>query len=173
MIWLAEQLENMLQRMQRCMRSLRSGGGRTLRLTLNDPMGWIWTPSWAIARRVALLIAPTLGVAPFLHTLFPAVVMDNFLGWVQTSVENLLSRKGLGLPMSVSTLVVPLLDTLHFLPVLTRVVVLALVEYPRLDAPVSRQAMLSVSSLVWTGHNVHTLYDTGGQLWDSFRQSLR
>lgn len=173
-IWRADKFETLLQRMQRSATVCSSvGAGAAIKSGFVDPAGWVWPAVWGIGRRLALVAISSFGCTPFLRTVFPATIMDEFLWWALAGFQNRLSKRGVEFPKVVDVILIPLLDTLHLLPVLTRVALLALYEYPQLDALGSRQAALCVSALAWSGHNAHTMYsvlfadlpETASQLW--------
>lgn len=160
-VWRAEKLESLIQRMQRSVSITKSTGlGPSLKNMLADPWGWAWPAFWGVTRRFALIAISVIGCGPFLQTTFPAVVLDECLWWVLAKFQDLWSRKLTGVPPVFDVVVLPILDLLHFLPVIAKVCMLALLEYPVYEAAGSSGTLLVISAMAWTAHNCHTLYTT-------------
>mmetsp|Transcript_70863 Transcript_70863/g.220137 ORF Transcript_70863/g.220137 Transcript_70863/m.220137 type:complete len:281 (+) Transcript_70863:73-915(+) len=168
-VWRAEKLESTLQRMQRSVGVIRASGvGLALSSATADPVGWVWPAFWGVARRLALVAIGSFGTAPFLLVAFPAVVFDECLWWLLAKAQDLWSRKVCSLPAAVDVVVLPLVDLVHFLPVLSRVFLLAVFHYADHGS-----GLLVLCALAWTAHSCHTLYttvfvdvpDSARQLW--------
>lgn len=158
-LWRADKIESLLVRLQRSFSEANQVGGNAVRMAVGDPGGWIWTPFWAIIRRVALVTVSSIGYDAFIFTAFPAVALDEFCWWMTAKSVDTWKRNISDLPLWFELVVLPVVDLAHFLPTLFRIIMLAIVEYPN-DAALSHQAMLVVSALAWSGHNFHKLYTT-------------
>jgi len=160
-IWRAEKFESLLQRMQRSVGVLQQTGfSEVLRKAGQDGTGWVWAPVWAIARRVALITVSSFGCTPFVSKVLPAVVMDEFLWWALAQFQGMLGKAGISTHAVFDTIVFPLLDVAHFLPVLIRVFLLGAIDYQTFRTTPFCQAVLAMSAFCWTGHNCHSLYST-------------
>mmetsp|Transcript_29267 Transcript_29267/g.59041 ORF Transcript_29267/g.59041 Transcript_29267/m.59041 type:complete len:165 (+) Transcript_29267:329-823(+) len=145
--------------MQRSAQAVRAAGlGEALKSAVADPMGWLWPPFWGIVRRMALVIVASCGSAPFLLLAFPSVALDECLWWVLATAQDLFTRKVCAVPMAVDIIVLPLLDLVHFLPVLSRIFFLAVFHLPYYSDGMTW--WLVISALAWTAHNCHTFYST-------------
>lgn len=171
LVWRAEKLENLMYRVKKSATTVRSTGlAASLQHAMKDPYGWVWPGLWGIARRAAMLVVSSLGMAPFIRTALPAVALDEGLGWVSTKAVDWLSKK-VDLPFMFSTIIVPVVDALRFLPSVAQVFLLGILEYP--IYPVGgHMVLLVLCTLAWTAHSCHSLwhscwdiYDTAGQLW--------
>eukprot|EP00933_Yihiella_yeosuensis_P046165 TRINITY_DN41650_c0_g1_i1.p1 TRINITY_DN41650_c0_g1~~TRINITY_DN41650_c0_g1_i1.p1 ORF type:complete len:294 (+),score=52.23 TRINITY_DN41650_c0_g1_i1:64-945(+) len=171
-IWRAEKLESLLQRLQRSAGIIQAKGfGPCVKSAIADPYGWIWPPFWGIFRRFALIVISTTGYAPFVRAVLPATVFDEFLWYAMSQTQDLCARKlKTSTPVVVDVLVLPILDLLHFLPVLSKVALIAVLEYPLYDAPGSYPLVLACCALAWTAHNCHQLYTT---VWHDLPESAR
>lgn len=158
-VWRADKIQSLLERLQRSFGVTKEVGGSAVRMAAGDPGGWIWTPFWAIFRRVALVTVSSMGYDAFIFTAFPAVALDEFCWWVTAKAVDTWKRKICDLPLWFELVVLPVVDLVHFLPTLFRILLLAIAEYPN-DAAVPHQAILVVSALAWSGHNFHKLYTT-------------
>jgi len=160
-VWRAEKLESLLQRIQRSAGVIAvTGFGQCLKSGLADPGIWFWPGFWGSVRRFALVAIASFGHAPFVRIALPAVVLDEFLWWALSKTQDLWTRKVCSLPTAVDLLVLPILDLLHFLPVVTKVFLLGIMEYPAYDSPGAYPLTLVVCALAWTAHNCHTLHST-------------
>lgn len=160
-LWRAEKLESLFQRMQRSVSAVRALGPLTsLQRALADPGTWLWPPFWGIVRRVALVAIASFGCVPFVLVALPSVVLDEGLWWALAWFQDLWCRKVCALPDAVVLLVLPLADLVHFIPVLVRVFLLAIFEYPGYEASAVSPLLLTVCALAWTAHNCHTVYTT-------------
>ena len=158
-LWGANKIESLLLRLQRGFSATKEAGGSAVRMAAGDPRGWIWTPFCAALRRVALVAVSSIGYDAFIFTAFPAVALDEFCWWMTARCVDSWKRKVCDLPLWFELVVLPVVDLIHFLPTLFRILLLAMVEYPS-DAAVPHQAMLVVFALAWSGHNFHRLYTT-------------
>lgn len=160
-VWRAEKLESLLQRMQRSVNEVkRTGAASIMSGFVKDPIGYGWPVFWGITRRVALVVVGSCGCIPFLQTAFPAVVLDECLWWVVANAQNLWDRKVCSIPAAVNILVMPLVDLLHFIPVLMKVFFLGLTAYPYYDGASVAPGLLVACAFAWTAHNCHMLYTT-------------
>lgn len=163
MVWRAEKLESLLQRMQRSVKVAQTEGvGKCLSSFFRDPYAYGWPVFWGISRRVALVVVASCGVAPFMQSAYPAVVLDECLWWVVANFQGFWDRKVTNYPVPavVNIIVLPLLDLLHFLPVLVKVFFLGLTAYPFYDKAGVAPGLLVASAFAWTAHNLHMLYTT-------------
>mmetsp|Transcript_116443 Transcript_116443/g.324498 ORF Transcript_116443/g.324498 Transcript_116443/m.324498 type:complete len:285 (-) Transcript_116443:45-899(-) len=157
-VWRAEKLESLLQRLQRSSDVIRAAGfSQAVSLAASDPYAWVWPAFWGVARRLALVAVSSFGSVPFMLVAFPAVVLDECLWWLLATVQDLWSRKVFALPAAVDVVILPLVDLLHFVPVLVRVLLLGIWHYPGYG---ETSWLLVVSALAWTAHNCHTFYTT-------------
>eukprot|EP00931_Biecheleriopsis_adriatica_P060353 TRINITY_DN36236_c0_g1_i2.p1 TRINITY_DN36236_c0_g1~~TRINITY_DN36236_c0_g1_i2.p1 ORF type:complete len:279 (-),score=43.59 TRINITY_DN36236_c0_g1_i2:44-880(-) len=157
-MWRAEKIETLFQRVKRSAGIVKANGlGHCLKNGFSDPWNWMWPGSWGAFRRFALVAVSTLGYNSFVSKAFPAVVFDELLWWAFCKLQDIFSRKVAELPMSVSLVLLPLLDTLHMIPALVKVVLLAIMEYPLHD---SYPLLLPICAFAWTGHNCHMVYTT-------------
>eukprot|EP00932_Pfiesteria_piscicida_P012860 SRR837773.24306.p2 GENE.SRR837773.24306~~SRR837773.24306.p2 ORF type:complete len:150 (-),score=29.16 SRR837773.24306:78-527(-) len=120
--WRAEKMQSLLERLKRVRGSAKSVGlGRAIGNVLTDPMGWSWPGFWGVARRLSLIVVSSCGCSEFMLYVFPAVAMDEFLWWAMAEAQNWqISRRGAPLPIAVD-MICQILDQLHFVPVITRV----------------------------------------------------
>ncbi|CAK9071834.1 unnamed protein product [Durusdinium trenchii] len=167
-IWRAEKVEILLQRMQRSVTIVQNHGlGSSLKNSFSEPFTWFWPGFWGSARRLALLVVSSVGYGSFVRVVLPAVVFDECLWWLTTKTQDLFTRKVCALPMVLDLVVLPFLDFLHLVPVMTKVALMALLVYSDHDqCPI----LLVISALAWTGHNCHLtkttlLEDLPDQLW--------
>mmetsp|Transcript_26625 Transcript_26625/g.48796 ORF Transcript_26625/g.48796 Transcript_26625/m.48796 type:complete len:285 (-) Transcript_26625:110-964(-) len=161
MLWRAEKLESLLQRMKRSTKALKTHGLRTcVAKALSSPKLWIWSPFWAMFRRVALLAISTFGCVPFVRTAFPAVALDEFLSAVVAQVQDLVNKWIVTLPLVFSIGVAPLLDLIYFFPGAIQIILLGCNGYMRYDVPPAMATALVVSTVAWTGHNCNLVHTT-------------
>lgn len=156
-VWRAEKLESLLQRMQRSVKFVQGQGlGSSLGGLARDPMGYGWPAAWGVSRRIALVSISSFGCVPFMQTAYPAVVLDEASYWFVASASNLWERKVSSVPMVVNIVLLPIADLVHFIPVIVKVLLLGLTVYPSYASP----GFLVASALAWTAHNLHVVYTT-------------
>mmetsp|Transcript_58875 Transcript_58875/g.137550 ORF Transcript_58875/g.137550 Transcript_58875/m.137550 type:complete len:285 (+) Transcript_58875:114-968(+) len=161
MLWRAEKLESLLQRMKRSTKALKTSGFKLcFTKALASPKLWIWSPFWAISRRVALVAISTFGCIPFVRTAFPAVALDEFLNVVVAQAQDVVNRKVVTLPLVFSIGVAPLLDLIYFFPGALQVVLLGCDGYARYEVPTPMAYALIASTVAWTGHNCNLVHTT-------------
>jgi len=162
-VWRAEKLESLLQRLQRSVKVAQKDGlGSCMQSFIKDPMGYGWPVFWAVTRRVSLVVVGTCGCTPFLQTAYPAVVLDELLWWVVANFQNFWDRQvpQYPLPIFANIIVMPIVDLLHFIPVLVKVIVLGATAYPWYEDGGTAPGLLVMSTIAWTGHNCHMLKTT-------------
>ncbi|CAJ1459547.1 unnamed protein product, partial [Effrenium voratum] len=93
-----------------------------------------------------------VGYGAFVRAALPAVVFDECLWWLVSKSQDLFARKVCALPMTLDLVVLPFLDFLHMVPVITKVLLLGLLVYPDHD---QYPFLLVTCALAWTGHNCH------------------
>eukprot|EP00928_Gymnodinium_smaydae_P086789 TRINITY_DN71216_c0_g1_i1.p1 TRINITY_DN71216_c0_g1~~TRINITY_DN71216_c0_g1_i1.p1 ORF type:complete len:329 (-),score=58.16 TRINITY_DN71216_c0_g1_i1:8-916(-) len=161
-VWRAEKLESLIQRMQRSAGAIRAdGAGGALMQGFKDPFGYLWPALWGSGRRAAQIPISTFGSVLFVQTAFPAVAFDEFLWWATAKLQGLFDRHVRALPAVVDIIVLPLVDLLHLVPVIVKVFLLGILEYPGRGDSMGHSVLLSVCALAWTAHNCHIFYTTG------------
>eukprot|EP00929_Paragymnodinium_shiwhaense_P069191 TRINITY_DN34903_c0_g1_i1.p1 TRINITY_DN34903_c0_g1~~TRINITY_DN34903_c0_g1_i1.p1 ORF type:complete len:290 (-),score=54.94 TRINITY_DN34903_c0_g1_i1:372-1241(-) len=173
-IWRADKLHSLLQRAQRSVGVIKAEGpGTALKNAVSDVSDYAWPGIWGLGRRAANITISALGCVPFVKCALPAVVMDECLWYVLSKSQDLFGRKVMQLPPVFDVLILPILDLLHFIPVMCQVFYLAIFEYPDYDISGTSKLILVLCALSWTGHNCNIFYtsacmdipENASQLW--------
>mmetsp|Transcript_31186 Transcript_31186/g.58531 ORF Transcript_31186/g.58531 Transcript_31186/m.58531 type:complete len:281 (+) Transcript_31186:84-926(+) len=153
LIWRTEKVETLMQRMMRSASVVKANGfGACVKNGFADPGEWMWPGFWGSFRRFALIAVSSVGYGSFVRATLPAVVFDECLWWVVSKGQDAFARKVCTLPMTLDVVILPALDILHMLPVIAKVFLVAITEYPlHAEYPV----LLVVCAMAWTGHNCH------------------
>eukprot|EP00439_Symbiodinium_sp_Y106_P074588 s675_g14.t1 len=168
LIWRAEKVETLLQRMQRSANVVKDTGlGGCIKNGFAEPWDWLWPGLWGSFRRFALV-----GYGSFVRAALPAVVFDECLWWIVIKCQDAFARKVCALPMTLDLVILPFIDFLHMVPVITKVLLLGVLEYPQ---NTEYPALLILCAMAWTGHNCHMAYtqlfvdlpEQARQLWAS------
>jgi len=158
-VWRAEKFESTMVRLARSVQRVKEQGvGTTLQRAASDPMENAKPTLWGIGRRVALIVISSCGFAPFMQFVFPTILADEFLCWLGASLSGFMARwLKWNVPVKFDMVVIPIFDLCHFIPVLIKVAMLALLIFSDYSA-VMRWELYVVSGLAWTAHNCHLLY---------------
>lgn len=160
-VWRAVKLEELLQRMQRSVGVVKvTGFAPAFHNAIHDPVGWIWSPVWGISRRLALVVLTSLGCGPFVSVALPAVALDEFLSWALAQLQHLMGKTGYDAPAVVTLIVFPIIDMAHFIPAISRVLLLGIFDYPEYNTTWNCQVLLVASALASTVHSCHAVYST-------------
>lgn len=163
-VWRAEKLESLLQRMQRSVGVVKREGTQCLTNFAHDPKAYAFDPVWGCTRRVALIAISSFGCAPFVTTTYPTVVLDESLWWMTATLndtcDRFLQKRNASIPIWVSLIVMPVMDQLHFIPVILQVLLLGLTVYPYTTSAGLLSGVLSLSAVAWSVHNCNLLYHT-------------
>eukprot|EP00927_Polykrikos_kofoidii_P046828 TRINITY_DN40956_c0_g1_i1.p1 TRINITY_DN40956_c0_g1~~TRINITY_DN40956_c0_g1_i1.p1 ORF type:complete len:294 (-),score=39.72 TRINITY_DN40956_c0_g1_i1:77-958(-) len=159
-IWRAEKLESLLLRMERSANVVKQDGlGNAIVSSFKDPYGYLWPPIWGIGRRAAQIYVSSAATLPFLHLAFPIVAADESLWWLLDRLRGFVDRKIYRLPMVVDIVILPVVDLLHFVPVIVTVFILAIQHLPEYQSSgTTYPLVLSSCALAWTVHNCHLFY---------------
>mmetsp|Transcript_52 Transcript_52/g.64 ORF Transcript_52/g.64 Transcript_52/m.64 type:complete len:285 (+) Transcript_52:170-1024(+) len=160
-LWRAEKLESLLQRLKRSTKAVKTLGLRVcLKKAVVNPKAWVWSPFWAVSRRVALVLISTCGCIPFLRTAFPAVALDEFLTAAVAQAQDFVNKRLVSLPLVFSIVIAPLIDLIYFIPGALQVVLLGFHGYATYEIAPVMMYMLIGSTIAWTGHNLNCIHTT-------------
>lgn len=156
LIWRAEKVETLLQRIQRSTNVVKDAGlGGCIKNGFAEPWDWLWPGLWGSFRRFALVAVSSVGYGSFVRAALPAVVFDECLWWIVTKSQDAFARKVCSLPLTIDLVILPFIDLLHMVPVITKVLLLGVLEYPQ---NTEYPALLILCAMAWTGHNCHMAY---------------
>lgn len=178
-VWRAEKLESLLQRMQRSAGVAKREGTTCIKSLFDDPKAYAFDPVWGCTRRLALIAISSFGFVPFVYTTYPTVLFDESLSWVTMKLNDLcerfLQKRGSSVPIWVSFVLMPVLDQLHFIPVIIQIFFLAVSDYPYYTSPGVHSTLLFLCAVAWTVHNINLFYhavfmdlpENVGQWWEA------
>jgi len=155
----ADHVEQLAERTLRSAKVVtRLGPSACLCRGFQDPMTCIWPGLWGISRRLAPIFITSLGTGPFMLILFPALLLDELLCDGLARLSSWWAKRADGIPDIVENKLIPLAAVIHGLPMVSRMLVLAMSGYWDYHSSTSVGRLLIVSAFAWTSHNLHVLW---------------